>query len=172
MAATKKISKTVKAPKVEKPAKAEKVSKVSKTSKASKAVKTSSIEDAVRMAATVLFSKKAEDVVLLDLRGLSTLTDYYLICTCQNEAQMRATLNSVQRALSREGTKALRSEYRAGVRWAVLDYSDLIVHIFEKQARVYYSLERLWGDAKATHLKAEDYASPDEVNLEDEDDDL
>ena len=175
MAATKKISKAVKAPKAEKPAKAEKVSKVSKASKpskASKAVKTSGTEEAVRQAATILFSKKAEDVVLLDLRGLSTLTDYYLICTCQNEAQMRATLNSVQRALSREGTKALRSEYRAGVRWAVLDYSDLIIHIFEKQARVYYSLERLWGDAKATTLKAEDYVSPEEVNLEDEDDDL
>ena len=162
MAATKtKTGKAVKAPRVSKPA------KVSKASKASDA------EDAVRLAATVLFSKKAEDVVLLDLRGLSALTDYYLICTCQNEAQMRATLNAVQRALSREGARALRSEYRAGVRWAVLDCGDLIVHIFEKQARAYYSLERLWGDAKATALKAEDYASPDEATaFEDGDDNL
>ena len=158
-----KTSKTVKTPKT---------AKAPKVSKASKAVKSSGAEEVVRQAATVLFSKKAEDIVLLDLRGLSTLTDYYLICTCQNEAQMRAALNSVQRALSREGNKVLRSEYRAGVRWAVLDYNDLIIHIFEKQARTYYSLERLWGDAKATVLKAEDYTAPDTVDVKDEDDEL
>ena len=98
---------------------------------------------------------------LLDLRGLSSLTDYYLICTCQNEAQMRAALGAAQRALSREGVKALRSEYMPGVRWAVLDYGEFIIHIFEKQTRNYYSLERLWGDAKSMYLKAEDYALPD-----------
>ena len=110
MAASKtKSGKTVKVPKTV---------KTSKVSKATKAPKLSEVEEAVRQATTVLFSKKAEDVVLLDLRGLSSLTDYYLICTCQNEAQMRSALNSVQRALSREGNKVLRSEYRAGVRWA------------------------------------------------------
>ncbi len=130
-----------------------------------------STPDAVGQAATILFSKKAEDMVLIDLRGLSSLTDYYLICTCQNEAQMRALMSIVQKALRKEGSKALRSEYMAGVRWAVLDYGDFIIHIFEKQARVYYSLERLWGDAKATHLKAEDYALPDAVDADEEEDD-
>lgn len=164
MAAIKtKISKTVKKPTA---------AKTTKVSKASKTTKSSGAEETVRQAATVLFSKKAEDIVLLDLRGLSNLTDYYLICTCQNEAQMRAALNAVQRTLSREGNKVLRAEYRAGVRWAVLDYSDLIVHIFEKQARAFYSLERLWGDAKATVLKAKDYVSSDTVDAKDEDDDL
>ena len=123
-------------------------------------------------AAALLFAKKAEDLVLLDLRGLSSLTDFYLICTCQNEAQMRAVLHGTAKALSREGVKALRSEYHGGVRWAVLDYGDLIVHLFEKETRSYYSLERLWADAKATRLKAEDYITHEEDAAEDEDEDL
>jgi ribosome-associated protein len=122
-------------------------------------------------AAGLLFAKKAEKAVLLDLRGLSSLTDFYLICTCSNEAQMRGILNSVYRSLSREGVKALRSEYHSGVRWAVLDYGDLIIHLFEKETRNYYSLERLWADAKATELKAEDYAT-EEQETETEDEDL
>lgn len=122
-------------------------------------------------AAALLFAKKAEDMVLLDLRNLSTVADYYLICTCQNEPQMRAMLNDVQRTLSREGIKSLRSEYMSGVRWAIIDYGDLIIHLFESQTRGFYSLERLWADAPSTRLKAEDYALAEE-NDTDEDDDL
>lgn len=128
-------------------------------------------QDLAHKAAGILFSKKAEEAVLLDLRGLSSLTDFYLICTCSNEAQMRGILNTVYRALSREGVKALRSEYHSGVRWAVLDYGDLIIHLFEKDTRNYYSLERLWADAKATKLKPEDYATEEE-ETETEDEDL
>ncbi|HKP94687.1 MAG TPA: ribosome silencing factor [Fibrobacteria bacterium] len=123
-------------------------------------------------AAGILFSKKVEDAVLLDLRGLSSLTDFYLICTCQNETQMRGVLHHTYRVLSREGIKALRSEYHTGVRWAVLDYGDLIIHLFEKDTRSYYSLERLWADAKSTRLKPEDYATHEEETAEDEDEDL
>jgi ribosome-associated protein len=123
-------------------------------------------------AATILFSKKVDEVVLLDLRGLSSLTDFYLISTCQNEAQMRAVLHHTSKALSKEGIKPLRSEYHTGVRWAVLDYGDLIVHLFEKDTRSYYSLERLWADAKATKLKASDYVTHEEETAEDEDEDL
>ncbi len=127
--------------------------------------------DLANKAATILFSKKAEEVVLLDLRGLSSLTDYYLICTCANEAQMRALLHYTYKMLSRDGLKALRSEYHGGVKWAVLDYGDLILHLFEKDTRNYYSLERLWADAKSTKLKAEDYITHQE-DAEDEDEDL
>src|SRR3954462_15271610 len=123
-------------------------------------------------AAALLFAKKADDLVLLDLRGLSSLTDYYLICTCQNEAQMRAVLHGTSKALSKEGIKPLRSEYHGGVRWPVLDYGDIIIHLFEKETRNYYSLERLWADAKAVKLKAEDYVTEAETSAEDEDEDL
>ncbi|MBW8889048.1 MAG: ribosome silencing factor [Fibrobacteres bacterium] len=123
-------------------------------------------------AAALLFAKKADELVMLDLRGLSSLTDFYLICTCQNEAQMRVAMHNTSKALSKEGIKPLRSEYHSGVRWAVLDYGDLIIHLFEKDTRSYYSLERLWADAKATKLKAEDYITQDEKAAEDEDEDL
>lgn len=127
--------------------------------------------DAAHKAAAVLFSKKAEEVVLMDLRNLSTVADYYLIATCQNEPQMRSILGTVQRALSREGIKSLRSEYMPGVRWAVVDYGDLILHLFEKQTRGFYSLERLWADAPSTTLKASDYALPADEDGTDADED-
>ncbi len=135
--------------------------------------KTKTLEgmDLVNRAAGILFSKKVVDAILIDLHELSSITDYYLICTCQNEAQMKAVLNHLSRALSREGAKALRSEYRQGVRWAVLDYGELIVHLFEKDTRNYYSLERLWADAKVTPLKAEDYITTEE-DSDSEDDEL
>jgi ribosome-associated protein len=133
--------------------------------------KTVEAEALAHKAAGFLFSKKAYDAVLLDLRGLSSLTDFYLICTCANEAQMRAILNNTYRVLSKEGVKALRSDYHSGVRWAVLDYGDLIIHLFEKETRNYYSLERLWADAKATKLKPEDYVTEEET-AEEEDEDL
>ena len=135
--------------------------------------KTKNVEalDLAHKAAGILFGKKVEEAVLLDLRGLSSLTDFYLICTCANEAQMRAVLHYVYKVLSRDGVKALRSEYHGGVKWAVLDYGDLIIHLFEKDTRNYYSLERLWADAKSTKLKAEDYVTHQE-DTEDEDEDL
>jgi ribosome silencing factor RsfS/YbeB/iojap len=146
----------------------------SKPSAGSASVEPGSALDAAHKAAAVLFSKKAEEVVLMDLRNLSTVADYYLIATCTNEPQMRAILGTVQRSLSRDGIKSLRSEYMPGVRWAVIDYGDLIVHLFEKQTRGFYSLERLWADAPATALKASDYQlTADEDGLEvDEDGDL
>ena len=138
------------------------------------AIEPGSALDAAHKAAAILFAKKAEDVVLMDLRDLSTVADYYLIATCTNEPQMRTILGTLQRALSREGIKSLRSEYVPGVRWAVVDYGDLIVHVFEKQTRGFYSLERLWADAPSTTLNAADYTLPvddDEMDL-DEDGDL
>jgi ribosome-associated protein len=126
--------------------------------------------DIAHKAAAVLFSKKAEDVVLMDLRNLSTVADYYLIATCTNEPQMRSILGTVQRSLSRDGIKSLRAEYMPGVRWAVVDYGDLILHLFEKQTRGFYSLERLWADAPSKALKAGDYALPASGEADTEDD--
>jgi len=125
-----------------------------------------------RAAAALLFSRKVEDLALIDLRGISSLTDYYLIGTCKNESQMRAILGVTRRSLSREGAKAIRSEYVPGVRWAVLDFGDLILHLFEKQARAYYSLERLWGDAPIEYLRPEDYVLPDDADVSETDDEL
>ncbi len=123
----------------------------------------------VNRSAQCIFRKKVEDVSLVDLKGLSNLTDYYLICTCQSEAQMRAALNDTFKVLSKEGCKALRSEYAPGVRWAILDYGDLIIHFFEKKTREYYALERLWGDARINRLNPDDYRVPEEENNEDDD---
>jgi ribosome-associated protein len=152
-------------------AKTETKSEAATSAQASAASEPGSALDAAHKAAAVLFSKKAEEVVLMDLRNLSTVADYYLIATCSNEPQMRAMLGTVQRSLSRDGIKSLRSEYMPGVRWAVIDYGDLIVHLFEKQTRGFYSLERLWADAPSTLLKPSDYALPADEDGTDADDD-
>ena len=92
--------------------------------------------------------KKAEDVVLLDLRKSSAFTDFFVICTGTNVRQVQAIADGVTEALKREGVRpALTEGYDRG-QWILIDFFDFIVHIFAPSTREYYGLERLWGDAK------------------------
>jgi ribosome-associated protein len=109
-----------------------------------------------------LFDKKAEQVQVMDLRGLSDITDFYVVATCQSEPQMRAILSTLSKDLRKAKLKPLGTEYRAGVRWAVLDAGEIMVHLFEEQARLQYDLERLWADAKLESLNAQDYQTEDD----------
>nr|WP_211231275.1 ribosome silencing factor [Halonatronum saccharophilum] len=92
--------------------------------------------------------KKAEDIVVLDVRGISILADYFIICSGSANTQVRAVATSIEHRLEDEEVYVDRKEGLDGGRWAVLDYSDAIVHIFHKDEREHYDLERLWGDAK------------------------
>ncbi len=92
-------------------------------------------------------AKKATDILLLDLRGRSDVCDFFLICTGQADVQVKAIASAVRVGLERHGHRLLHSEGLAEARWALLDYVDLVVHIFLPEIRAYYLLERLWGDA-------------------------
>jgi ribosome-associated protein len=113
-----------------------------------------------RLAIGHLFARKAQEVSWVDLRDRSNLCDCYVLATCQSEVQLHSILSGVRRDLRKAGHSALRAEAAPGSRWGVLDFGDLIVHVFLRDAREYYALERLWKDAPQHDAKPEDYPLP------------
>jgi ribosome-associated protein len=114
-----------------------------------------------RLAIGHLYARKAQDVSWLDLRGRSTLCDSYVLATCQSEVQLQSILGGLRRDLGRLGRRALRAEAAPGSRWGVLDFGDLIVHVFLADARAHYALESLWKDAVEEKARPEDYPLPE-----------
>lgn len=107
------------------------------------------------MAGTAAVQRKALNVVILDLRALSTVSDYFVVCSGQTPVQVRAIADHVRDYMRQEANlRPLRLEgYHEG-RWVLLDYGDVIVHVFHEEERDYYGLERLWGDAQALEVDA------------------
>lgn len=91
--------------------------------------------------------KKAADPLILDLRGISIIADYFVICSGDNVPQVRAIAEHVEEKLRERGIKPLRTEGTGFAHWILMDYGDVIVHIFERETRSYYELEKLWLDA-------------------------
>ena len=91
--------------------------------------------------------KKGIDVTILDLRGLSPITDYFVIASGGSERQVAALADNVQFRLHEKHIKIDHLEGLPEARWVLLDYDSVIVHVFYKETRFYYGLERLWGDA-------------------------
>ena len=104
------------------------------------------------MAASAALAKKAEDLVALDLRVLEGVSDYFLICSAQSELQVRAIAEAVEETLAEHGARPWHIEGREGWRWVLLDYVEMVVHVFHHRTREYYLLERLWGDARKVDL--------------------
>lgn len=92
---------------------------------------------------------KAEEIRIWDLRGLSNLTDFMVVCSGSSQPHLRAVLREVSEKLNEEhGAKPANSEGKADTRWVVLDYIDVMVHVMDNELREYYGLEELWKDAK------------------------
>lgn len=100
-----------------------------------------------RRAVEVASDKQAIDVVLLDARTVCSFADYFVICTGDSERQIRAIYDEVTHALKKEGVLPYRHEGTLDSGWLLLDYGDVIVHIFAPLEREYYQLDRLWGGA-------------------------
>lgn len=109
----------------------------------------------LRVAAEAAASKKATDMVGLDLTPLEGVADYFLICSGSSEPQVRAIAEEVEDKLREAGTRAWHVEGREGRRWVLLDFVDVVVHVFHEKTREYYLLERLWGDARKVDLGLE-----------------
>ncbi|MGH9558253.1 MAG: ribosome silencing factor, partial [Bryobacteraceae bacterium] len=92
--------------------------------------------------------KQACDIVVLDVREATSFADYFVICTGSNARQVQAIANAIERQLKKEGESPSSVEGLANAEWVLVDYGDLLVHIFSPKAREYYDLERLWRDAK------------------------
>jgi ribosome-associated protein len=93
--------------------------------------------------------KLAENLVLLDIRDLTSIADYFVICTGGSDRQVRAISRQIQDTLALEGEKALHEEGESEAKWILIDYGYVIVHIFTPDERDYYRLDRLWADAPA-----------------------
>jgi len=101
-----------------------------------------------RAAADIAYDKKASDVLLLDIQDLTTIADYFVICNGNNSRQIAAIAEAIEDELKKQGARLLNREGVAETGWLILDYGDIIVHIFGPKEREYYRLERLWSEAK------------------------
>jgi ribosome-associated protein len=102
----------------------------------------------IRQAAQAAQDKKAIDLTVLDLRELSSFTDFFVICTAQNARQVKAIADAVESALLKAGTRPAHVEGYDRAEWVLLDYFDFIVHVFTPATREFYALDRLWGSAE------------------------
>ena len=100
-------------------------------------------------------SKKAKEVCLMHIGPLNTLTDYFIICHGESDVQVRAIADAVEEGMEKEGVRLWHKEGYGISRWVLLDYVDVVVHVFEKEVRDFYGLERLWGDADVELFREE-----------------
>jgi ribosome-associated protein len=103
--------------------------------------------DLAREAARLTLTRRGEDVVILDLRELDGVCDFFVLATGHSEIQVRAIADAVEMGLRERGLKPWHSEGFEARRWILLDYVDFVVHVFHAKAREYYLLDKLWGDA-------------------------
>lgn len=97
--------------------------------------------------ADLVFNKKGFDVKILDLHKLATFADYFVICSADSDTQVKAIADEIDKTLRDEGIKYWHKEGYMALSWVLLDYVDVVVHIFKKDARLFYNIEKLWGDA-------------------------
>jgi ribosome-associated protein len=102
--------------------------------------------------ADLALSKKAQDVVVMNLRGLSSVTDFFVVCSADSDVQVRAIASAVEDGLKLKGERPWQLE-RGSPNWVVVDYVDVVLHVFHKNTRPFYNLEKLWGDAKISHVQ-------------------
>ena len=110
--------------------------------------------------ARAALDRKANNVVVLDLRGLSSVTDFFVICSGNSDTHVEGIADIIKEKMHEHGVKLWHREGERKATWILLDYIDVIVHIFTENERELYSLERLWGDApKATYDEEDDQST-------------
>ncbi len=103
--------------------------------------------------ANLMLSKKAHNVVILDLKNLTSATDHFVICSADSDTHVKAIADAVRDGMEDLNEHLWHYEGYHALRWVVLDYVDVVAHIFHKEERSFYNLDRLWGDAKKTVVR-------------------
>jgi len=106
------------------------------------------------MAAKIAAENRCTDLVIMDLKGLSNTTDYFVIATGTSNRQMRTVADEISRSAKQVGNQRFGLAGYEQARWVVLDFIDVVVHVFDQEYRNYYDLEMLWGDAKRVKVPA------------------
>ena len=109
----------------------------------------------VQRAAGILLDHKANDIVVLSLRGVSDMTDYFVIASGTSDTHVRSLGEHVLESMKKEGSAAHHIEGLPQGRWVLLDYVDFVVHVFHPSLRTFYQLERLWSDAEVIPISAQ-----------------
>lgn len=105
-------------------------------------------KDIAKIAYNALDSKKAEDIKVIEIGNISVIADYFIIANGTNSSQVKALVGEVEDALGKNGYNLKRREGTNSSTWILLDYGDVIIHIFSKEDRLFYDLERIWRDGK------------------------
>jgi ribosome-associated protein len=109
-------------------------------------------QDILQIVANAIDDKKAEEIIILDMAGVSLMADHFVICHGNSDKQVQAIAKNVKDTLSENGYDIKRIEGFDEARWVLIDSGDIIVHIFHKDERGYYNLEKLWGDAPTVEV--------------------
>jgi ribosome-associated protein len=113
----------------------------------------SKIKQRAVKAAQLALDKKANNVIVLDLKGLSSIADYFVICSGENRPQIRAIAESIDENFSKEKIEPLGKEGMDTGSWVLMDYGDMVIHIFDEETRAFYNLDKFWMDAKQISVK-------------------
>ena len=101
-----------------------------------------------KIAYNALSDKKGEDIKIIDITGISVLADYFIIANGNSDSQVNALVDNVEEELHKAGYPLRQREGQASGSWVLLDFGDIIVHVFDKENRLFYDLERIWKDGK------------------------
>ena len=107
------------------------------------------IKEAVKIAINAMEDKKAKDIRVIDIEGISSLGDYFIIASGGNVNQVHAITDEVEAKLGRAGMIPRQIEGYTNANWVLMDYGDIIIHIFDEENRLFYNLEKIWKDGKA-----------------------
>lgn len=113
-----------------------------------------SVYQLAKQAAVIAADKKASDVIILDLKQLTSVTDYFVICTGDVDLHVKAIIESIEERLAPE-IKPWHIEGKEHLTWVLMDYVDFVVHVFQQDTRNYYNIERLWADAPQERIESE-----------------
>ena len=105
-------------------------------------------KEMTKLAIAALEDKKANDVRVIDIAGVSVIADYFVIASGSNTNQVQAMADSVREALGRAGHEPRQVEGYGSANWILMDYGDVIIHVFDEENRLFYDLERIWRDGK------------------------
>jgi len=101
----------------------------------------------------LMLEKKALDILIMDVRKITTLTDFFVVCTSESEPQTRAITDHINERMKESGVKSWHTEGYQNLEWVLIDFVNIVVHVFSKGAREYYQFERLWADGKITYVR-------------------
>ena len=103
--------------------------------------------------AELIFNKKGYGVKILDLKEVATFTDYFVICSADSDTQVKAIADEIDKSLRDSGLRSWHKEGYRALNWVLIDYVDVVVHVFKKDMREFYNLEKLWGDAPVIEIE-------------------